>query len=33
MERNAYIKISNATEDEIDGGRVVTSEVTVVCLL
>lgn len=32
-ERNAYIKVSNATEDEVDGGRIVTSEVTVVCLL
>jgi len=30
--KNAYIKVSNATEDEVDGGRVVTSEVTVVCL-
>ena len=32
-ERNAYVKVSNAIEDEVDGGRIVTSEVTVVCLL
>lgn len=30
---NAYIvKVSNTTEDEVDGWRIVANKVTVVCL-